>query len=88
MDDIKKLTEDELDDVAGGMIFNASGVAGSDPNFPWEVLNNNNCSVLGRFPTKDAAVKYAQSFGKDPYNAQEVDWATVQRLRTNPNVTK
>ncbi|MBQ8955516.1 MAG: bacteriocin [Lachnospiraceae bacterium] len=86
MAELNKLTEEELDNISGGMIFNAAGVEGSDPNYPWEVLDNNNCNVLGRFPSRDAAIKYANSFGKNPYNAQEVDWATVQRLRANPNV--
>ncbi len=85
MADINKISDEELDGVSGGMIFNAKGYEGN-PNLPWEVVANHNCQVLAAFSTKDEAVKYAQKFGKDSYNTMEVDWITVQRLRTYPNV--
>ena len=79
------VSDDELDDVSGGMVFNSTGYEG-DPNLPWEVVANHNCQVLARFATKDQACEYAKRFGKhDPYNTMEVDWLTVQRLRANPN---
>ena len=86
MADINKISDDELENVSGGMIFNARGYEGT-PSLPWEVVANHNCQVLAAFSTKDEAVRYAQRFGKDDsYNTMEVDWITVQRLRTNPNV--
>ena len=87
MAETKQNINDELDEISGGMIFNASNIEGSDPNYPWEVLDNNDCRVLGRFPNRDLAVQYANSFGDgSSYDAQEVDWNTVQRLRKNPNI--
>lgn len=80
------ITAEELDDVSGGMIFNATGYEGLS-TLPWEVLDNNNCKVLGAFSTKDEAIKYAQTFDDDTsYDTQEVTWDIVQRLRKNPNV--
>ena len=35
-----RLTEDELNKVSGGFIFNATNSSGSDPIHPWEVLDD------------------------------------------------
>lgn len=85
MSEVNKLNDEDMDNVSGGMIFNAKGYEGN-PSLPWEVVANHNCQVLGAFGTRDEAVRYAQKFGKDSYNTMEVDWSTVQRLRNNPNV--
>ncbi len=86
MDENKKIPDQELEKVNGGMIFDATGRPEADPFNPWEVLNNDNCEILARFPTRDAACEYAKRvYGSYSYNYQEVDWATVQRLRSNPN---
>ena len=86
MADKIKINEDELDEISGGMIFYAKGYE-ADQNLPWEVVANNDCHVLKAFGTRDEAEAYAKQFGKhDSYNTQLVDWDTVQRLRTNPNV--
>ncbi|MCR4739429.1 MAG: hypothetical protein K5886_04110 [Lachnospiraceae bacterium] len=85
MSDMKKINDDNLDQVNGGMLFDSFGYEG-DPNLRWEVLNNDNCEVIARFSTKDAAAKWVtDNYGTYSYNAQEVDWDTVQRLRKNPN---
>lgn len=81
-----RITDDELENVNGGMVVFAQGLPEYDPYFPWEVVDNKACKVLGKFSTRDAACAYAKSFGPEPYNAQEVDLATVNRLRANPNV--
>ena len=87
MADEKKLTDEELDGISGGMIFNATGRPEADPFNPWEIINNNNGEILGRFPNRDAACEYAKRvYGKyDNYNTLEVPWETVDRLRKNPN---
>ncbi|MBO4903347.1 MAG: hypothetical protein J5518_11190 [Lachnospiraceae bacterium] len=86
MDENKKIPDEELEKVSGGMIFDATGRPEADPFNPWEVLNNDNCEILARFPTRDAACEYAKRvYGPYSYNYQEVDWDTVQRLRANPN---
>ncbi|MCR5106571.1 MAG: hypothetical protein K6B28_00250 [Lachnospiraceae bacterium] len=84
MSEEKKVLNDNEMNISGGMIFNAAGYEG-DPNRPWEVVNNDNCAVLGCFATKEEAIKEAKKYGDYSYNAQETDWATVCRLRTNPN---
>ena len=86
MAEINKMDENNLDEISGGMVFNAAGIEG-DPNLPWEVVANNDCRVLAAFSTQGEACDYAKRFGKhDSYNTQLVDWQTVQRLRANPNV--
>ena len=84
-DKIQELNDQNVEEVSGGMIFNATGYEG-DRSLPWEVLDNDDCSVLGAFSTREEAVEFAKSLGKNSYNAQEVDWATVMRLRKNPNM--
>ncbi|MBR6160166.1 MAG: hypothetical protein IKQ40_07670 [Lachnospiraceae bacterium] len=78
------IPEEDLNDVSGGMIVYAQGLPEFDPVCPWEVVENNNCRVLGKFTSKDDAIKYAKSFGPESYNAQETDIDTVLRLRANP----
>ncbi len=86
MDEKYIVNEQDLANVTGGMVVDARDLPEYDPNFPWEVVDNKACAVLGKFPTRDGACAYAKSFGPEPYNAQEVDTATVLRLRANPNV--
>ena len=79
-----RLNDDELKNINGGMIVYAQGLPEFDPFFPWEVVENNNCRVLGKFASKDEAIRYAKSFGPESYNAQDTDIETVLRLRANP----
>ena len=72
------LTDDELNNVAGGVIFNASGISGADHNNPWEVLDDKTGDVRGRFANRDDAVAYAGRMGQ---NHMEVNWDQVQQLR-------
>ena len=86
MADMNHLSDEELKHVSGGMLFDATGKEECDPQNPWEVLNNDNCSIIARFPNRKAAADWVTSkFGTYSYNAQVVDWDTVQRLRKNPN---
>ncbi|MCR5686413.1 MAG: hypothetical protein K6G58_00065 [Lachnospiraceae bacterium] len=84
MDKSMMIGEEELKDVAGGMVVYADGLPEFDPTCPWEVVENNNCRVLGKFPSQAAACQFAKSFGPESYNAQLTDIPTVIRLRTNP----
>ncbi len=82
-DNIKKLSTDELDAVNGGALFNASRIQGSDPNRPWEVLDErgNIITYNGqelRFASRDDAVAAAARAGA---SWNEVDWAWVQDRR-------
>ena len=85
MDKNKAINDNELNEVSGGLIFDARPVAGADPNNPWEVIDNKTGRVLDRCPTKEAAVYTAQSkYGFNPYNTMDIDWNSLQALRNNP----
>ena len=86
MTENNKVRDEELNEVAGGMIFNSINSPDYDPNYPWEVINNNNGEVLAKFSNPGQAFEYAKRFGPDAYNTMQVDWLTVERLRKNPNV--
>lgn len=83
MTDIKsnKLSVDELEEVTGGVIFNASGIIGADANNPWEVLDNRNGNVLARFSNKQDAINKANSYGGGAMDSLEVNWDQVLKLR-------
>lgn len=83
MKDIEKnrLADDEMDNVGGGLIFNASNIIGSDPCNPFEVLDDRTGDVLARANTYDQAYQYARAMGKSPEYTE--DWGRVQWLRNN-----
>lgn len=80
----KRVNDNELENVNGGMVVFAQGLPEYDPNCPWEVVENNTGKLLGKFPTQAEACQYGKSFGPESYNAQLVDVPTVIRLRQNP----
>ena len=82
--DMKKLDDGMLEEVSGGVIFNASGISGADPNRPWEVLNDHtgdNIYINGQkqtFSTRGEAEDVARKLGQ---NAMEVNWNQVCDMR-------
>ena len=76
-----KMTDEELDNVGGGLIFNARNIVGSDPNNPFEVLDDRTGDVLARANTYDLAVQYAKNMGKSWEYTE--DWNRVVGLRQN-----
>ena len=88
MSDMKdmKLNDDQLDGVAGGAIFYAGGVSGSDPKAPWEVINDSDRKigdakrgdVVGRFETRDEAMAAASRAG---LSQTEISYNMVENLR-------
>ncbi len=72
-----KLSEEQLDEVAGGFIFNAENIIGSDPGKPWEVQDAKG-KVLGRYTNRDEAIYNA---GVNGVGFQELTWAEVQKRR-------
>lgn len=84
LDNTKALNPEDLEQVNGGMIVYAQGLDEFNPLCPYEVIENNTGKLLGQMPNHDLAVKFAQSFGPESYNAQDTDVATVLRLRANP----
>ena len=87
MDTNKKINESELEKASGGLIFNASGISGADPNAPWEVINNQNGNVIARFNSKQAAIDFINAnYGpnNNPYDSMEIQWNSLQDLRNHP----
>ena len=77
----KAISEEELNEVSGGLIFNASRISGSDPNNPFEVLDDRTGDVLARASTYDLAFQYACNMGKSVEYTE--DWNRIQYLRNN-----
>lgn len=74
---MQKLNDEELDNVAGGFIFNAVNISGADKNNPWEVINEKG-DTIGRYSTKEEAIYNA---GKQNQNYIELNWNQVVDLR-------
>lgn len=74
----ERIDDSNLENVSGGVIFNSSGIIGADKNNPWEVLDDRNGNVIGRYATRDDAIANA---GKSGQNHMEVNWDQVQQLR-------
>ena len=82
---MNKMNDSDLENVSGGLIFNASNISGSDPSRPWEVLDNKNGNVLQRFTSQaDAETWVRTTYGAGALNTAQVDWNYVQALRSNP----
>ena len=79
----KEMTDEELRSLSGGVIFNASGISGSDPLCPWELIDNYNGNVLARFRTKEEAIQFSHDkYGYDnAMDTWEVNWDQVCSLR-------
>ncbi len=81
-DKIEKISESSMEEIGGGVIFNAINISGADRNNPWEVIDDTTGNTLGRFPSREDAINAASANGK---NWSEVDWNEVQKLRANHN---
>ena len=56
MSEMKQLNDNDLDEVVGGRILNATGMPGSDINNPWEIVDNKTGATLYRYNCKEAAI--------------------------------
>ena len=82
---MNKMNDSDLENVSGGLIFNASNISGADPTRPWEVLDNKNGNVLQRFTNQTDAENWVRNtYGNNALNTAKVDWNYVQALRSNP----
>ncbi len=73
------ISDDALEGVSGGLIFNASMLDGSDPDGPFEVLDDSNGQVLARANSYEQARQYAERLGISIEYTD--DWDRIQRLR-------
>ena len=65
----KTLNMDDLEQVSGGRILNATGMPGCDINNPWEIVDNNTGQTLYRYNCKEAAIVDAvKKWGGYDYN--------------------
>ncbi len=80
---MKKMNDEELKDVNGGLIVYAQGLPEFNPACPWEVIENGSGNVLGMFASRDEACAFARSLGHNEYNAVEVDIYVVSNIRDN-----
>ena len=76
---VNGIDDDALEGVSGGEIFNASNIAGADPNNPFEVLDDSNGQVLARANSYEQARRYAEHMGQSIEYTD--DWNRVQKLR-------
>ena len=87
MSETKKLTDSELDAVAGGMVMNATGMNECNPTKPWEVIHNNTGEILGRYATQDEACYAAGQYKSgSKYDKMLVSQEQVEYLRKHPQV--
>ena len=54
----QEIDASELENVSGGYIYNTQGKSGL-PDKPWEVLDDGDGTVVGRYKTKDEAIESA-----------------------------
>ncbi|MCR5774610.1 MAG: hypothetical protein K6G42_05950 [Lachnospiraceae bacterium] len=87
MSENNKINEDRLDEVSGGIIFDASGIDGADKNNPWEVLDDTTGERVAGYPSESAARQAAMDGipmadgSKRRYNLLKVNWDQVLSLR-------
>lgn len=87
MMEANKLSDEALENVSGGLIFNAGQYAPSsmENGLAWQAIDNVNGNILGSFATKQEAMNYVRSYGGDPYNVLEVpDKESLDYLRSHP----
>ena len=81
-----RLSDEELDNISGGMLLDTINTPVYDPQFRYTAVNNDTGKIMARFVTPQDAEQYANSFGKDnSYNARWVNWGTVDYLQQNPH---
>ncbi len=69
LENSKSINENDLDQVNGGRILNATGMAGCDINNPWEIVDNVTGQTLYRYNCKEAAIVDAvKKWGGDNYD--------------------
>ena len=76
---MNKINDEALENVNGGLIFNAKNISGSDPKNPFEVLDDKTGDVLARAANYDAAVQMAKNIGRSTEYTE--DWDRIQNLR-------
>ena len=71
-----ELNPEDLENVAGGYIFGQ----GLDRDYRWEIISDMDGRVVGRYKTKEQAMRAAKEMG---ISTQEITWSELNKLR-NP----
>jgi len=80
-----ELNMDELNEITGGMILDATGLPECVPGKPWEVIHNNTGEVLSRWATRDEACWAAKQYHSgSTYDTQICTIEQVTYLRAHP----
>lgn len=77
---MEKISDNELDNISGGLLFYSNGIIGANKDKPWEVIDNNG-NVVGQYETKADAIERAKENGNDPLNTLEINWNQLSYLR-------
>ena len=82
--DQKQISDRDLENVSGGLIFDAGTISGSDPSRPGEVLDNKSAEVMMRFVTEEEAIRWVTgAYGNNYENTRRVDYDEVLEIRNN-----
>ena len=82
-----ELADEELEQVTGGMILNATGLPECEPGRPWEVIHNNTGEVLSRWSTQQEACWAASQYNSgSSYDTQLCTIEDVNYLRSHPQI--
>jgi len=82
-----ELGDDELEQVTGGMILDATGLPECVAGKPWEVIHNNTGEVLSRWSTRDEACWAAKQYHSgSSYDTQICSIEQVTYLRNHPQI--
>lgn len=69
LENVKALSNEDMEKVSGGRILNAAGMPGCDMNNPWEIVDNKTGQTLYRYNCKEAAIVDAvKKWGGYDYN--------------------
>ena len=86
-EEIRAMSDEELENIQGGMILNATGLPECDPFRPWEIIHNNTGEVLGRFATQAEACEAVKAYHSgSSYDGMLVSYETVDYLRKHPQI--
>ena len=76
---MNRLSDDELNKVNGGYVFDATNIPGADPNRPWQIIDiKGNVISTGGFENKQQAQLVAAGMLQ---SVEEIDYDQLLQLR-------
>ena len=82
-----EIEDNELEQVTGGIILNATGLPECVPGKPWEVIHNNTGEVLSCWGTQNEAYCEAKKYNSgSKYDTQICTIEEVEYLRSHPQI--